>query len=181
MLDHHQLFPTSIFTKENFLDIELYKSLHDGVEIDKAHINNKDLNSKIIEVINELLESQDIKDYTPEITEIWGNVSLKGQDHPVHTHPNNVFSGIIYLTPGVGTNFVDANPAKGMILLNNNNSIFNNSATLAAIPNMIVIFPSWLPHYVPVNQEVSVRKTISFNIILRGEYGGGKSLAKVTI
>lgn len=181
MLDHHQLFPTVIFTKENFLDIELFKSLHDGVKVDKEHIDNKDLNSKIIKVINELLESQNIKNYTPEITEIWGNVSPQGQDHPVHTHPNNVFSGILYLTPGVGTNFVDANPAKGMFLLNNSNPIFNNSATLAAIPNMLVIFPSWLPHYVPVNREANVRKTISFNIILRGEYGGENSLAKVKI
>ena len=181
MLQHHQLFPTNIFTKENFLDIDLFKNLHDNVLVDKEYIYNEDLNNSIINAFHELLDFVDLKTYKPEITEIWGNVSLQGKDHPVHTHPNNTFSGIVYLTPGVRTTFVDANTASSMILFNKSSPYFNNSASLEAIPNMLVIFPSWLPHYVPTNPDPQTRKTISFNVILRGDYGGEKSLAKVSL
>ena len=31
-----------------------------------------------------------------EITEMWANISKQGDDHPVHTHLNNLFSGVFY-------------------------------------------------------------------------------------
>lgn len=181
MLDHHQLFPTNIFTKNNFLNEKLFKNVHDSVINDKEHISIQPLELEIYKTLEELSNFLSLEKYTAEITEIWGNVSKQGKDHPVHSHPNNTFSGILYLTPGVSTTFVDANPANGMILLDTKNPHLNNHASLAAIPNMLVIFPSWLPHYVPANPDNHTRKTVSFNVILRGEYGGENSLAKVKI
>ena len=35
-----------------------------------------------------------------EITSMWGNVLKSGDPHPPHTHSNNLWSGVYYISAG---------------------------------------------------------------------------------
>ena len=53
--------------------------------------------------------------------------------------------------------------------------------TSSAVPNNLILFPSWLSHMVHANKTNVVRKSISFNIILRGKYGNKDSRQEVML
>ena len=40
--------------------------------------------------------------------------------------------------------------------------------------NRMILFPSWLQHYVPVNETKSNRVSIAFNIMLKGKVGSSE-------
>jgi hypothetical protein len=118
-------------------------------------------NSKILEhsgVFNEIIKRIDsIRSTHFEYTryskmnydyEVWWNYYTEGKFQEFHTHNVNVLSGIIYLTDSdAGTAFCERGdrhivyPKKGKI----------------------VIFPSWLGHYVQPSKAGEERATIAFN------------------
>lgn len=183
-MKHSQIFPTSFFQWKDVLTPQEFESVRNVVQFDKADVDIPLLKRFIANTaMPELMMAIGIDaNYTVEITEMWGNVLQPGDDHQYHSHPNNVFSGIFYLTEGTPTIFCDPRPASNVLrLINPYNLNTAHKAILHAIPNQMVIFDSWLPHYVGVNKEPNARKTISFNIIFRGEYGHKGSKANVVI
>ena len=109
-----------------------------------------------------------------EITQMWANLQNDGSIHPPHTHANSIHSGIYYLKASEktsGTQFFDPRgqckvlvPRKDKFLIQNSNMFQVNSKTGHG-----VVFPSWLQHWVPPTQ--SERLSVSWNVLLRGEYG----------
>jgi len=183
-MKHSQIFPTDIFQWKDILTPREFESVKNIVQFDKANVDIPLLKRFIVNTaMPELMLALGIDpNYTIELTEMWGNVLQTGEDHEYHSHPNHMFSGIFYLTEGNPTIFCDPRPATSVLRLNTPYNA-NNAAkiVLQAIPNQMVIFNSWLSHYVAVNKTPDIRKTISFNIIFRGEYGHKGSLASVVI
>jgi hypothetical protein len=183
-MKHSQIFPTDIFQWKDILTPQEFESVRNVVQFDKADVDIPLLKRFIANTaMPELMQVKGIDPkYTVEITEMWGNVLQPGDDHQYHSHPNNVFSGIFYLTEGTPTIFCDPRPAANVLrLIHPYNLNTGTKTVLFAVPNQMVMFDSWLPHYVGVNKEQSARKTISFNIIFRGEYGHKGSKANVVI
>lgn len=180
---HMELFPTSLWRWNSVLDMNEFDTISKLEFKDKEEIIFKPLESKIIEATQEAMRMHFINDeYQIEITEMWGNVSLPGMDHPFHTHPHNVYSGIYYLTPGEPTTFIDPRFQNNTIVPKHKpNHFLDNLIEITNIPNTLVMFNSWLPHFVTSNKSDTVRKTISFNIMLRGEFGepGGKAQVRL--
>ena len=118
-----------------------------------------------------------------EITNMWVNVSQKGDTHMPHNHSNNIFSGVWYpfknkITPMY---FYDPRPAAHFwnpkkIKGNGHNS---NITTFNNIQCLGLIFPSWLVHSVPPTDDTRV--SISWNTILRGDYGEPNTLQNAHI
>ena len=118
-----------------------------------------------------------------EITNMWVNISQKGDAHMPHNHSNNIFSGVWYpfknkITPiffydprPVG-NFWSPRKIKNNI---HNSNIFsvNNKQSLG------LIFPSWLVHCVPPADDTRV--SISWNMLVRGDYGEPNTLQNAHI
>jgi len=57
---------------------------------------------------------------------------------------------------------------------------------LKTLKDKLYIFPSYLLHFVRLNMNEKIRKTIAFDIIVRGTYyedvdGNGKNIGKFTI
>ena len=181
--DHAELFPTHIFHWSDVLDFDVFQNLLNVPFKDKELLSFPALEQQIQVAVREVMNTFKINPtYDIEITEMWGNVSPKGKDHEYHNHPNNVFSGIFYLTDGEATRFVDPRPSNNVFQLEHEpNPHLGNIITMRAIPNTMLLFDSWLYHYVPANNLEEPRKTISFNVILRGEYGLQNSLARVKI
>lgn len=181
--DHAELFPTHIFHWRDVLDPNTFQNLLNLSFKDKEILSFLELEKQILVAIKEVMNMLQINpDYEVEITEMWGNVSPKGKDHEYHNHPNNLFSGIYYLTEGEATRFVDPRPSNSVFQLDHKpNPRLGNIISMRATPNTMLIFDSWLYHYVPTNNSEQIRKTISFNVILRGKYGLDNSLARVKI
>jgi len=180
---HLEVFPTSIFRWNSVLSMNEYDEIFNMKYEDKQAIKFQPLEEKIKLYVREVQGIHFINDeYDVEITEMWGNISPKGVDHPYHNHPNNLYSGIFYLTRGEPTTFVDPRPQHNTLIPRHTpNRFLDTIVQLEPIPNTLIIFPSYLGHFVRTNNTDNVRKTISFNIMLRGNYGDDNSLSQVKI
>tara|TARA_B100001996_G_scaffold293182_1_gene233348 strand:+ start:5288 stop:5863 length:576 start_codon:yes stop_codon:yes gene_type:complete len=184
---HHDVFPTRIHVAQDFLEEEEFEKIKLLVKEDKKHLEVPDFERKVMLHMGTICDNLgvDIASYNQvEISETWGNVLMEGEDHPIHTHSNHVFSAVFYLTDGNPTTFLDPRPAADCLSLNykdNTQCFYGSRFVSPAVPNTLVIFPSWLGHFVTPNRTEKVRKSISFNIILRGQYGIDDSRQQVVL
>jgi len=188
-MDHQELFPTHLFIKDNYTTpdrihtmrrevMDLYKekpNWQSSPNLDKNEVF-KDFNKDISKSSFEILDKLDYKADEIEITDMWANVLKQHETHQPHTHSNNFLSGVFYLdadetTPGI--TFQDPRPGANVILPRKKFDHMNNVSLLnyKAKTNRIIIFPSWLVHWVPTNLSTSNRISISWNIQIRGQLG----------
>ena len=118
-----------------------------------------------------------------EITNMWGNLLSEKESHPPHTHSNNIFSGVYYLRASDQTapiQFFDPRP-QASVFKPRNSPNWNNSSMIQfdSVEGKGFIFPSWLMHWVPpTNGE---RVSVSWNVIIRGDYGEPNTLQNAHI
>lgn len=104
----------------------------------------------------------------------WASVIRYGGSHGIHNHPRSVISGTYYIQcDEKSVPLVIENPTNGfrmhdpMVMRPEDFTAFTApSMTVQPKPNMMVIWPSWLYHYVPkvIDQEARPRIAISFNV-----------------
>ena len=134
---------------------------------------------KTNDIIHKALDILDKLDYKAdeiEITDMWANVLKKNETHQPHTHSNNFLSGVFYIDaddtmPGI--TFQDPRPGANVILPRKKFDHMNNASLLhyKSKTNRIMMFPSWLVHWVPINLSTNNRISISWNIQIRGQLG----------
>jgi len=105
----------------------------------------------------------------------WINISGKDNFNTPHTHPCSFFSGVLYVqAPKNSGNlvFVDSNKnirtsyeqhyglAEELPL----NNIFSKEWNFVPKNNLLVLFPSWIEHYVKPNCSDEDRISIAFDI-----------------
>jgi len=106
------------------------------------------------------------------ITTSWVNFAERGYGHAKHHHTNSMLTGVYFLDVESSVpEIYFENPAPNWTIEWNRTEfhIFNNKeATLPVKNGDLVLFPSWLNHYVPKNETDNTRITISFDTILTG-------------
>lgn len=114
-----------------------------------------------------------------EITQSWYRKTKPGENHDQHNHPNSCLSGVIYVNvpeksrDHAGINFNTAyHPFKNFQFeydIQNPNK-YNTKVTHVPVKTGdIILFPSWMDHYVLKNEDPeNSREIISFNTFLRG-------------
>ena len=194
----HEYFPTVIhefeFSADNkLLDAikkeNLYKPTHNtSTQSINNKINDKEeyksLTNKILDTTKEICKDYEYRYEVLEITNMWVNYSSKGSMHRPHTHSNNIFSGVWYpfentsKTPIV---FSDPRPAASVLEPNiyKRNKYTASLVSFQSDKDKGFIFPSWLSHYVP--PTLTDRISISWNVLLRGDYGEPNSLQNASI
>ena len=142
-----------------------------------------DLRNTILGANKNHLKKLDYKYDSLEITGMWGNILFAGDSHPPHTHSNNFLSGVYYLESGQNTSdiqFFDPRPQANVLQPRNNPNKMNSSMMeFNSTKGFGYIFPSWLQHWVPTTKEERI--SISWNIILRGDYGESGTLQNARI
>ena len=188
-MDHQQIFPTNLFIQDDFLApqrlpalkneiLSLYEkrkpNWQTGPDLDKTEPFKWFAN----DVSKEVFKSIDAMDYiadTIEITSMWGNVLKPGETHHPHSHSNNFLSGVFYIDADntSGITFQDPRPGANVILPRKKNDHIDNANLLnyKSKTNRIIIFPSWLVHWVPTNKSTKDRISISWNIQIKGQLG----------
>ena len=181
----HKIFPTII----NEFEFSMDKQEHDLVidelnDMEKYKENNlitqttDDLSKhipkfakQIFDITKSICEKQSYLYDRLEITSMWANKLVKGEVHPPHTHSNNVFSGVYYLESGSQIQFFDPRPQANVLHPNIKYTNFDNSGMIGfnAVKGYGLIFPSWLQHWVTPTDKTRI--SISWNMLLRGDYG----------
>ena len=190
----YHIFPT-ILTEFNYTisDSEAFiveKELKKANQKDYTPIQTKDdLYNQIPDFTRFILEvSDNILTHTYkysydniEITNMWANKLERGQTHAPHTHSNNIMSGVYYLKGGSPIQFFDPRPQAHVFYPRVAESNYENSCMFEfeSDKGWGVMFPSWLQHWVP--STPNSRVSISWNVLLRGNYGGINTLQNAKI
>ena len=197
-MDHQKVFSTHIFVKDNYLAPQRLPAMQEEIvklwnektgynELRKRLTNwqtsydlaenqtfkwfAQDIYKTAFDIFDKLnYDVQDIK-----ITGMWGNILKHGETHSPHTHSNNFLSGVFYLESDAETGiiFSDPRPAADVLVPRKKTKTNENSNLLSYISkqNRLIIFPSWLVHWVPINKSKRDRISISFNIQIKGQVG----------
>ena len=106
-------------------------------------------------IINEYHKEIDIY-----IDGMWGNINQKGDFNAHHVH-SGVLSGVFYCqVPKDSGKLILVDPA----VRSHGNLIRNNNYGIVPERLALIVFPSWLEHYVEPSQSDETRISISFNI-----------------
>jgi len=191
----HKCFPTIINEFEFDMDKQEYNLVINELDDeggwiddtfkDKELVKQTDANlgnripkftNQIGEITKKVCEQYSYKYDSFDITGMWANKLEKGDTHPPHTHSNNIFSGVYYLEGGSQIQFFDPRPQANVLKPNTTEDNFDNSSMLAfnSEKGVGLIFPSWLQHWVSTTD--TTRISISWNILLRGDYGQPNTL-----
>ena len=189
-----RLFPTTVTIFDNVLELEYIDSmLEDIIASSKKvgrktnwqsnhnpnlheHPKYKPLGKKVLELSKEYIEDLKFEFDDHYVTGMWSNILKPGEFHSPHTHSNNLVSGVFYLqtndnSPAI--TFLDPRPQSSVLQPQAKEyNIFNSTMFFyPAKVNRMILFPSWLEHYVPQNDTKFSRVSIAFNVMLKGQVG----------
>lgn len=103
----------------------------------------------------------------------WANVTERGGYNRVHNHPDSSWSGVYYVATGASDpdaptsgvlEFLDPRPAAGFVATPGRP--FGANVQIAPVAGLMVLFPSWLFHFVNPFEGTGERVSISFNVSL---------------
>jgi len=179
-------FKTGIFFSELNLDLDellkfCYSYNQDFVRrsnLSGIQSNDLDLNSPVFrpllnhiyEISNHIAKSTYKINKELIISNMWFNINKYKDSNITHTHAFSFLSGVFYTkTPQNCGDLVFMNPMKiSHFVKEYNFSEFNNynSTSNYIVPkeNTLIIFPSWLEHFVTPNMSENDRISFSFNL-----------------
>ena len=193
----HLLFPTIIhefdlgldrYEESNMInyieqgreDVDLYQTCDD------LHVLSffSTFRDNILSINKTILTSLGYEYEGLTITNMWGNIMRGGANHPPHTHSNNFLSGVYYLKAEGDTapiQFFDPRVQSGVLVprRKTNNKYNSSMMQFNSVTGKGFIFPSWLQHWVPPTEDERI--SVSWNIIVRGEYGEDNTLQNAHI
>jgi len=203
------LFPTPVFTTVytegnlndtiKFLDkskmIDSGKAQEYGLHSQDTYIlENKEckpLRDFIMECILHFGKEILMYDYDEySFSQSWITHKIPGQHHTMHTHPNSLISGVFYygeedpdipaisfhkMVGGVNVSYLSpmyqADRRKSQYAWD----VFHINYS----SGLLLLFPSYFFHSVPVNKSNKVRKSIAFNILPKEKIGDKDNLTEL--
>jgi len=185
----YHCFSTLIHEFKGYQDANSHVNMLNVIEFENRrddlhqHLAFRDFSQRVLECNKHILDVDKYQYENIEITNMWGNTLSRGDDHPPHTHSNNILSGVYYLRASEEASpiqFFDPR-AQASTFKPRNQPNWNNSNMVNFNPvvGLGLIFPSWLMHWVPPTKVERV--SISWNIIVRGDYGEPNTLQNAHI
>ena len=164
------------------VDFERSGNLESTVKTNKRILKKFPRVKKIL--LNRFKEiiSNDLEYYNDfEITTSWFIKTNPEQYSQIHVHRNSFYSGVYYFdeyeegsSPILFENPLKQHPDY-YIRPKNYNILNGTTWKIWPEKNLLLLFPSYLPHNVMKNESNKIRYSLSFNIVPVGEYGGGDS------
>jgi uncharacterized protein (TIGR02466 family) len=93
----------------------------------------------------------------------WIDIMDEWGEHAPHNHHPNILSGVLYIHVPEGAadlRFRDPRPARAISEWDRSNC----EIPVGAVTGGVIIFPSWLEHYVEARKENKGRIALSFNV-----------------
>lgn len=120
----------------------------------------------------------------------WISVKAPGQHHTMHTHPNGLISGVFYygpiaektpairfhkMTVGVNASYIQPRTVDKKKDLKYAQGEFS----IMFEPGLLLLFPSYLHHSVPVNKTDKPRQSLAFNVVPKIGFGDERNLTEL--
>ena len=174
------LFSTSVFVKNCSLDLEQIKNdcirharetesvLYSGTGSQHRIYYNEDL----LKEIQESLPQRDDIPLKGLSVEFWVNINKKNDYNFFHHHgpfTGNALSGVFYVQTPKNCGNIRLYDPRFCLANAPDLEYYNDGSSFHFFepePNLLLIFPSWLHHFVEHNQSEDDRISISFNIQL---------------
>jgi uncharacterized protein (TIGR02466 family) len=141
-----------------------------------SHHENMPNINRLIESINKhskiIFDNYGVKEkYIANIEGIWLNINTPGSSNGTHIHTDSILSGIYYVrVPEDSGDLVFQNNLTQAYIngtfLKEDTDITKPSAHYKPVEGAVIIFPSWIPHYVLANNSDKDRISIAFNFKL---------------
>lgn len=128
----------------------------------------KPLLEKVTNITQNIIESISQNHPQMVIRSMWGNINPTGGMNFTHVHPSGWMSGVYYIQLPKGSDeivFEDPRPAR-MMDFQRSCLIGDEYFTHNPKVGELLLFPSWLPHFVPPNNSREERISIALNIEL---------------
>jgi uncharacterized protein (TIGR02466 family) len=202
------LFPTPVFITKMpdnlssiipFLDGQAPNSGSDVANYGERSANSYILNEPecieaktfILQQVKEFADKVLLFDYDNyELSQSWVSRKQPGQHHMMHTHPNSLISGVFYYgepseqTPAIkfhkmqgGINQQVLQPA---LKPDKRSSKFAwKEFAINFAPGLLLLFPSYLFHSVPINESKTVRSSVAFNVVPKVRLGSEENLTEL--
>jgi uncharacterized protein (TIGR02466 family) len=197
----HNLFPIPIFTTKlpskyskitNFFNNqEMSRHSHEyGTFSDNDYILNssecKEIKKYILTLVNEYgynVLKYDHKKY--KITQSWVSYKPPQTFHTRHTHHNSLISGVLFFgdydknTPSIyfHDRFIKLEYVHSIDVPKINDD--GGKISFNFLPGTLLLFPSYLPHSVPLNTTTKTRKSLAFNTIPKKGLGDPGNLTEL--
>ena len=99
---------------------------------------------------------------------MWGNINPKGGFNFTHVHPSGWLSGVYYIQLPEGNNEIVFQDPRSARMMDFQRSSLIKDEYFSHYPKVgeLLLFPSWLPHFVSPNTSDQNRISISFNVEL---------------
>jgi len=195
------LFPTPVLVYEVEMEekekVFLLSQYPDNVTTNTGNLTSSDNNilkrpelQRLYEILLSYVNDAFTRIHNPRqecglyITQSWLNFSSKDQYHHRHTHPNSFYSAVLYLqvTEEDIITLYHPNYDNSYEIYSNHYGLYNcNSWQVPVKDDMLLIFPSSLPHSVPTLKHDNMRVSLSFNTFLKGEFGSPASLNHIVL
>jgi uncharacterized protein (TIGR02466 family) len=119
-----------------------------------------------------------VNDVNLYITQSWLNYTEQGQFHHEHAHPNSIVSGVFYFNAVKEHDKIwfYKNQFRDIKILPNWNHYNAESWWFEVETGMLLLFPSYLRHKVPVTTGDHTRISLSFNTFATGMLGQEEEL-----
>jgi uncharacterized protein (TIGR02466 family) len=99
----------------------------------------------------------------------WANISWSGHSNSLHTHPGATWSGVYYVdhgesaadAEGTSIHLLDPNAARSNIFFP---ELSCQSILFKPQPGLMILFPSYVPHFVPPHRGDRPRISVAFNV-----------------
>lgn len=134
---------------------------------------------ELLEFSSECLDTLTVKRDSLYISAMWSNLAPVGVAHQAHSHPNCMYSGVVYLQtpPGAaGTFFTDPRPGSYGLrpaYTAPSMGVIGQDCRVAPAEGKMLFWPAWLDHGVMNTQYQPhlTRVSLSWNVMLRAELG----------
>ena len=191
--DLHFATPVYIFDIGNnnfnkYLETEILKLQSEDKGMQRTNINgwhstdNIHTKKEFKPLIEDLYKAQKIiykqENYNlePYLGNMWANVNPPGSFNNKHMHPNSLWSGVYYVkTPeNCGHIKIEDPKSVGLAMIPNRNEPLPEYSLreigYKPISGRLIMFPSYLMHYVDLNKSNDIRISISFNFLQKGMF-----------
>lgn len=119
------------------------------------------------------------------ITQSWTNYTTANQFHHKHAHPNSIVSGVFYIQTDPNRDkihFYRTGYTQIKFPTDNWNMFNSESWWFEAVPNRLILFPSYLEHMVEsLPSDAETRISLSFNTFPIGTIGEGDDLTQLIL
>ena len=169
-----------------------YSTPSNGPQSNTPSENGYILNEPVFKNIKSFIKDS-IKEYTNDIllseqelkiTQSWINKTETGNIHTLHFHPNSVISGVFYFNSHSSPiEFLSDRKDQFSLLKNTveQNEFTSSSYTVPSQERLLILFPSYIFHRVPVNNETQIRYSMSFNTFPLHEIGSVSNMSYVKL